>query len=76
MLLSLALESGVEIDFDCEVIDVDPTKPTVTLASGEEIGADIIIGADGGYSLVREALFGDQDEFKCGHLTCYQYVSV
>ncbi|EPQ57084.1 FAD/NAD P-binding domain-containing protein [Gloeophyllum trabeum ATCC 11539] len=44
------------------VVAVDPTIPTVTLMSGEVIKTDLIIGADGIKSLVREVVVGGPDK--------------
>jgi salicylate hydroxylase len=40
------------------VISVDATCPSVTLQTGEVIYADLVIGADGVKSIVREAVLG------------------
>lgn len=37
----------------------DPSKPLVTLATGEVYHADIIVGADGAGSIMREVVDGD-----------------
>ncbi|KAG2028420.1 hypothetical protein BDR03DRAFT_837133, partial [Suillus americanus] len=47
---------------DCRVVFVDPSKPSVTLASGEVVFADLIIGADGVKSVTREYVVGEPDE--------------
>lgn len=40
------------------MISVDATYPSVTLQTGEVIYADLVIGADGVKSIVREAVLG------------------
>lgn len=64
MLYRLAVEAGVIVQFGATVEEVKPEKPrpSVRLASGEEVSADIIIGADGPRSLVRETVLGEEDE--------------
>ena len=39
--------SGVDIRLGCEVRSLDFDRTRVILASGEELSADVIIGADG-----------------------------
>lgn len=60
MLADEARRLGTEIRLDCHVVDVDckDIKPIVTLASGEKIEADVIVGADGLRSSVRTGVLG------------------
>ncbi|KAL0956818.1 hypothetical protein HGRIS_002929 [Hohenbuehelia grisea] len=44
------------------VVDVDPAAPSLTLESGEVIHADLIIGADGVKSTVRQVVVGGPDK--------------
>lgn len=44
------------------VTAVDPSKPSLTLASGEIFHADVILGADGVKSVVREVVIGQPDQ--------------
>ena len=37
-------------------------RPSITLASGEVIEADVVIGADGPNSFVRETVLGEDNE--------------
>ncbi|WP_269321617.1 FAD-dependent oxidoreductase [Saccharothrix sp. NRRL B-16314] len=55
LLDALAGTAGVDIRYGCEVTGVDP-RGTVTLAGGETLRADVVIGADGVGSAVRRAL--------------------
>lgn len=59
----MAVKSGAQVQFGVTVTNVSPgdPKPSVTTASGETITADIIIGADGPRSLVREVVLGKKD---------------
>ncbi len=49
-----------EINLDHRVAGIDEHhgRPAVTFAGGDTATADIVIGADGVHSLVRESLFG------------------
>ena len=64
LLHRLATEAGAEIIFGANVASVTPgePKPSITLDSGETYEGDIIIGADGPNSFVREAVLGDDNE--------------
>ena len=44
---------------DSTVTDVDPSEPAITLADGTVLHADLVVGADGTHSAVREATVGD-----------------
>lgn len=41
------------------VVGLDPTRGTLTLADGEVLHADLIVGADGVKSMVREVVLGE-----------------
>lgn len=58
MLYDLAVDSGVTIQFDAQVVDIDPNTPSVRLRNGETLRADVLIGADGYQSRVRDAILG------------------
>lgn len=64
MLHDLAVSAGAQIQFDAAVTAVipDETRPSITLASGETHSADVVIGADGVTSLVRDSIFGEGEE--------------
>lgn len=49
----------------------DVPNPSVTLASGEVLYADILIGADGSKSLVRDVVLEEEDAAQPGGLTVY-----
>lgn len=61
LLYDLAVSVGAEVIFNAQVTAVTPgePKPSVTLASGEVYTADIVLGADGPNSLVRETVLAD-----------------
>lgn len=62
MLHKLASNAGAQISYGCRVISVDPELPCVTTSTGEEIRADLIVGADGDRSIVRKILEEDDEE--------------
>lgn len=62
MLHGLVVKSGVEVQFGKTVLDVDPSKPSVTLVDGTEISGDVVIGVYGESSLVRPILESDSGE--------------
>ncbi|KAG2052590.1 FAD/NAD(P)-binding domain-containing protein [Suillus hirtellus] len=57
-----AAEPHCNIRVNSRVVSVDPSKPSVTLASGEIIYADLLIGADGVKSVTREYVVGGPDK--------------
>lgn len=59
LLIEKAEQEGVQVHFEHRCLDVDYSASVVTLehnGSEIEVSADIIIGADGAYSAVRQAL--------------------
>jgi salicylate hydroxylase len=71
LLHDLAVSAGAEITFGATVSAVTPgePKPSITLATGEVHEADIVIGADGPNSFVREIVLGDDNE--AGNISGY-----
>ncbi|KAG2145435.1 uncharacterized protein EDB93DRAFT_1241107 [Suillus bovinus] len=65
-------EPYCNIRVDCRVVSVDPSKPSVTLASGEVVYADILIGADGVKSITREYVIGGPDAPKATGDSAYR----
>ncbi|MEO3768479.1 NAD(P)/FAD-dependent oxidoreductase [Streptomyces sp. B5E4] len=62
-LLDAALAAGVEIRTGSEVVAADP-RGRVTLASGETLYADLVVGADGVKSQVRDSIGFEQERWK------------
>lgn len=59
VLLHEARRLGATISLSSEVTSVHPSHPaSVTLTSGENIPADIIVGGDGLHSAARTAVLG------------------
>jgi salicylate hydroxylase len=57
-LLEHAAQEGVKLRYNSKVVDVNSETVAVTLHSGERIFSDVIIGADGFTSLVRNVVAG------------------
>ena len=74
MIRDLTVRSGVRIDYNSTVVDVDINAPSVTLESGETIHADLVVGADGSYSLVRQKLVGRKEKREIKFQTAQLYV--
>ncbi|TFK90822.1 FAD/NAD(P)-binding domain-containing protein [Polyporus arcularius HHB13444] len=79
ILHKLAIKAGARVDFNTEVVAVqqgseEKPDPSVTLANGEVIYADVLIGADGSKSLVRDVVLEEEDEAKPGPMTTYSGV--
>ncbi|GAA3755368.1 FAD-dependent oxidoreductase [Salinactinospora qingdaonensis] len=62
-LLDAALRAGVEVRSGSEVVAADPAG-SITLASGETFEADLVVGADGVRSKVRDSIGFEQDRWK------------
>jgi 2-polyprenyl-6-methoxyphenol hydroxylase-like FAD-dependent oxidoreductase len=58
VLVQEARRRGIEVRFDARVASVDSAADaaTATLATGENLTADLVIGADGVHSVVRGAI--------------------
>lgn len=55
-VLSPLEDSAAESSPSSSNPEYDPSKPTIVLSTGDSFQADIIIGADGGHSLVRQVI--------------------
>jgi salicylate hydroxylase len=62
MLYQLAVKEGAQIRFNTCVTEVNSSAASVTTESGETIFADVIIGADGYDSLLRQVVTDSEDE--------------
>ena len=58
LFYDLALERGVQLVFDCQVVTLDPWQGTLSCKDGRQFTADVIIGADGTESIVRPVVLG------------------
>ena len=66
MIYDLAIGAGATIQFGATVVTVDPMAPSVTLANGEILEADLIIGSDGYRSLCRQVVEEGNGEASVG----------
>ena len=57
---------------DHEVVAFNEDKPSIVLASGEEIATDIIVGADGIKSRARELVLGFKDHPRSSGYSCFR----
>jgi salicylate hydroxylase len=60
-LRTLARSVGADIRFGAHVTSIDPDYHRVTMASGEVVSADVIVGADGAEGLTRSHLLPEPD---------------
>lgn len=58
-LLQAAKARGVRILEGSKVVSVDLDRPAVTLQNGQRLEANLLIGADGTWSRVRQTMFPD-----------------
>ncbi|KZO91484.1 FAD/NAD(P)-binding domain-containing protein [Calocera viscosa TUFC12733] len=61
MLDDLASGAGVQIRLGAAVTAIDADAPAVTLRSGETLACDLLIGADGVKSMIRQVIVGAPD---------------
>ncbi|CAE6445671.1 unnamed protein product [Rhizoctonia solani] len=61
MLYELAERAGVRVRLASTVKSIDPSAPSLTLFNGEIIHCDLIVGADGVKSTIREVVVGGPD---------------
>ncbi|CAE7183515.1 unnamed protein product [Rhizoctonia solani] len=62
MLYELAQQAGVTIRLASTVKSIDPSAPSLILSNGETIHCDLIVGADGVKSTIREVVVGGPDK--------------
>src|SRR5690242_10079401 len=57
-LFKLATDSGVVFLPNSRVVDIDSSKPSVTLQNGDVVVSDFIVGADGINGIARSVVSG------------------
>ncbi|KXL47364.1 hypothetical protein M433DRAFT_150069 [Acidomyces richmondensis BFW] len=65
-------DAGVPILMNHEVVGFDEWKPSIILADGREVMADIIVGADGIKSKARELVLGFKDHPRSSGYSCFR----
>lgn len=51
----------MEVRFGAEVMHVDPEEARITLASGDVLTGDVIIGADGEFGISRKVILQEEE---------------
>ncbi|KAJ5951845.1 uncharacterized protein N7479_010258 [Penicillium vulpinum] len=62
ILVEYGKSLGIIFRNGCKVVDYDANKPSVILASGEEVEGDAVIASDGIKSIARGKVLGDYEE--------------
>jgi salicylate hydroxylase len=71
-LKEAAISSGVEIHLASPVQSVDPEKGSVTLSTGKSFTGDVVIGADGVHSVVRNCVAPNAPSPKTFHISVFR----
>ncbi|KAJ7512399.1 FAD/NAD(P)-binding domain-containing protein [Mycena galericulata] len=75
-LKRLAIGEGegppAQLHLDSKVVACDPDAGTITIANGETIHADVVIGADGIHSVVRTSILGHPEKALASGLSCFR----
>lgn len=72
MVHELAVSAGAKVEFGATVEKVTPgERPSVTLEGGRVIEADIVIGADGPRSMVRDVVLGGKVPLEYDGMTAF-----
>lgn len=76
MIYKLAVEAGATVRFNTEVTSIhqgsdEIPNPSVTLANGDVLTADVLIGADGYKSQVRDIVLEEEDNARPAGMTLY-----
>ncbi|KAI0738683.1 FAD/NAD-P-binding domain-containing protein [Daedaleopsis nitida] len=76
MLYQLAVGAGARVDFNTTASSIQPGSgehlgPSITLANGEIIRPDLLVGADGSKSIVRDVIAPRTESVQRSGLTVY-----
>jgi salicylate hydroxylase len=72
VFLQAVRDAGIPIHMSSEVVAFDEDKPSVILADGQEVEADVVVGADGIKSRARELVLGFADAPKSSGYSCWR----
>jgi len=72
VFLQAVRHAGVGILMGHEVVAFDESKPSITLADGQEVPADVVVGADGIKSRARELVLGFKDHPRSSGYSCFR----
>lgn len=72
VFLKAVAEAGMEVLMGTEVVGFDEEGPSVTLAGGRVVEADVVVGADGIKSRARELVLGFKDHPRSSGYSCFR----
>lgn len=55
-----AIDLGVEIHYSSRITDINSSKPTITFENGEKRQGDLVVVADGTWSILRRKVLGQE----------------
>nr|GAT49991.1 FAD/NAD(P)-binding domain-containing protein [Mycena chlorophos] len=61
-----------ELHLGSKVVGCDPEAGSITLASGEVVSADVVIGADGVHSTIRKSILGETVTANATGWSCFR----
>ncbi|WP_084965434.1 FAD-dependent oxidoreductase [Thermoactinospora rubra] len=68
------LTDGLRVEYGAAVSAVEPDRARLRLADGRAVDGDVLVGADGRRSVVRDAVWGDDPARLSGWVTWQGYV--
>ncbi|KAG5640233.1 hypothetical protein DXG03_009736, partial [Asterophora parasitica] len=71
LLYDVAISCGADVRLGTKVAEIDPHSRTVTLESGEQLWADVIVGADGLGGLSRRIQIKASEEVPPGSMNMF-----
>ncbi|EJF57123.1 FAD/NAD(P)-binding domain-containing protein [Dichomitus squalens LYAD-421 SS1] len=74
ILYDAATGLGAQVRYNANAVELDPAEELVRLDTGEELSADVLIGADGGFGVCRAAILGNGVRGKGTGLAVYDTI--
>lgn len=71
-LIRRATDLGCQIHYSSRITDIDSSKPTITLVNGEERRGDLVVVADGTWSMLRRKVLGQDIILQRSGYTAYR----